>query len=98
MNVPRFEWEDMELFHAHCEVLVQLVGWTGPMSLAEFYTRTVHFRAPKATKEVSVEFCKRTFRGFTYRPTCNCVYMAPAGQAGFDMVTFEKKPPKLLVG
>ena len=103
MNVPRFEWEDMELFHAHCEVLVQLVGWTGPISLAEFYTRTVHFRAPKATKEVSVEFCKKTdgvisrddvqsiFRGFTDRPTCSAVYMAPAGQAGFDMVTFVKE-------
>jgi hypothetical protein len=38
-NDLRFEWYDMELFHAHCEVLVRLVGFTGRKSLAEFYSR-----------------------------------------------------------
>jgi hypothetical protein len=103
-NDPRFEWVDMEVFHAQFEVLVRLVGHTGPKSLAKFYARNRTLHAPKAIREVSIEFCNKTdgviaptdtqrsiFGGFLDQPTCSAVYLARSGQAGFDMVTFEKK-------
>jgi hypothetical protein len=103
-NDPRFEWDDMEAFHAQCEVLVRLVGYTGRMSLDEFYCRGYdELYASKAIRDVSIEFCTKTdgvigrndersiFNRFTDRPSCNAVYLARSGQAGFDMVTFEEK-------
>jgi hypothetical protein len=102
-NNPRFEWDDMELFHARCEVLVRLVGFTGRKSLARFYSRGQTVNASRAMHEVLIEFCQKPdgviaptdkrsiFGRFTDRPICSAVYMARSGQAGFDMVTFENK-------
>jgi hypothetical protein len=103
---PHFEWDDMKLFHAHCEVLMRLLGCTERTSLDEFYFRDNDLKASKAIREVSIEFCNKTdgviaqtdkrsiFHGFTDHPMipiCSAVYMARSGQAGFDMVTFEEK-------
>jgi hypothetical protein len=37
-NDPRFEWEDMRILQAQCEVILRLAGCTGRKSLAESYT------------------------------------------------------------
>jgi len=102
-NDERFEPDDMALFHAQCEVLVRLAGRTGRMSLAGFYARGDAWSAPKAIRDVPIEFCTKTdgviggkdmrsiFRGVSNHPSCRAVYMASSGQAGFDLVTFEGK-------
>lgn len=100
---PSFDFNDMELFHARWEVLVRLVGSTGPMTLSEFYGRVEFTNMPKAAVEVSIDFCAKTegviswhdkrsiFGGFTGKPSCRAVYLAKHGQAGFDMVLFEAR-------
>ena len=98
-----FDFNNMELFHAHWEVLARLVGWTGKMSLAKFYSRNDRRRKPMATECVVIDFClktdsiiewrdKRSIFGASFdKASCCAVYTAKSGQPGFDMVTFEKK-------
>jgi hypothetical protein len=100
---PKFHFTDMEVFHAHWEVLVRLVGWAGKMSLADFYRRDGLSLMPKTTEKSTIDFCAKTdgviaasdkrsiFGGFLSTPSCQAVYMAHSGQWGFDMVMFEGK-------
>ena len=55
-----FDLNDIKLFHAHWEVLARLVGWTGKMSLAKFYSRNYRRRKPMAKKCVVIDFCLKT--------------------------------------
>jgi hypothetical protein len=100
---PKFQFTDMEAFHAQWEVLVRLVGWARQMSLADFFRRDGQSEMPMTTERVAIDFCAKTdgviagsdersiFGGFSATPSCQAVYMANSGQWGFDMVMFEKK-------
>jgi hypothetical protein len=99
---PRFYFSGMEVFHAHWEVLVRLVSWTGKMSLADFYRRICHLEMPKTTEKVIIDFCSKTdvvaasdarsiFGSLSATPSCRAVYLAHSGQEGFDMILIERK-------
>jgi len=100
---PRFQFTDMEAFHAQWEVLVRLVGWACQMSLADFYRRDGQTEMPMTAERVAIDFCAKTdgviagsdersiFGGFSATPSCQAVYMSNSCQWGFDMVMFEKK-------
>ena len=102
-SVPEFHFTNLEVFHAHWEMLVRLVGWAGQMSLADFYRRDGLSVMPRTTEKVTIDFCAKTdgviaasdersiFGGLSAMPSCQAVYLAHSGQRGFDMVMFEKK-------
>jgi hypothetical protein len=100
---PQYDSRDMEHFHAHWEVLVRLVGWTGKMSVHDFYHRSGKADIPRWTEGVTIDFCAKKdgivsqseegsiVGGFFATPNCESVYVVRNSRNGFDMVLFERK-------